>query len=521
MTSPTSHFRPIGAALLAFGLLVSPAAAGPGDPVALSGDGAAMLARTLGSGAVPARSGEGRRLFEAVLASEAFRSGSVGPFDVHVLASAGRATKDANKLRDTVLATLAPASKLITQLWPAGGGGLISATRFPVVLVPDRQAWLQLVDLLDHCERAGYSGWAPANTLAAPEVRSGEVARTWEVQIFDLSHETLASRRDAWLKHGVGYYSLAFVANRALRQGAWGLVPPWLSSGLSDELDIAAYGVAWAGEESWVSQTPGWSRSGWSGFVPEGMQPPPPVVGPPADLATTVTKTGDPWLSLDASRTRHWGELVADLKTAAPASFARAAESESFLPRDRAAARCLLHLMLADSTGMAELTALLDRSSVTPPNGMPGGEALPVIFARALGGVPEIDQLEALDTRALLTELGRPDLIERLEQWGAGDALALNDHRAQGAWLYRFTCDMETRSKIFRTFLEIEYVQQMAEWKALGPHLDSGLRSALKACKTFPSKPRDVAAAEQAFRSGLAHQENSTASAAPGSRPRR
>src|SRR6185503_20898676 len=111
---------------------------------------------------------------------------------------------------------LAPAADLVGKLWSADGKGLVSGTRFPVVLVPNRADYLQLVALLDHCERAGYSGWAPANVLDAPETQSAEVARTWEVQIFDMSHATIADRRAAWLKHGVGYYSVAFVANRAL-----------------------------------------------------------------------------------------------------------------------------------------------------------------------------------------------------------------------------------------------------------------------------------------------------------------
>jgi hypothetical protein len=508
-------FHPIGNALLALGLLVGPAFAGSGDPVTLSPGAVAMLVRTVGCPAATLKPGEGRSLFESVLACESFRSGSVGCFDVHVLATVGGAgATDAAKLRDTVLATLAPAAQQVSRLWPAGGGGLISAVRFPVVLVSNAKDYLQLVKLLEDCERAGYSGWSPANTLDSPDVLAAEVARTWEVQIFDLTNSTIAARRDDWLRHGVGYYSLAFVANRALRKGAWGLVPPWLSSGLTDELDIAAFGVAYVGQESWVSQTPGWSRSGWSGFVPEGSQPPPPIVGPPAELATTVSKTGNPWLGFDASRTRHWSELVADLKTAAPASFARAAQTESFLPRDRAAARCLLHLMLADGTGSAPFTALLDRASATPRNGMPDGDPLPVIFARALGGVPEVDRLETLDTRTLLTELSRPDLIERLEQLRADDALALKDHRQQAEWLYDQSCDLATRTRIFQTFLEIEYAQQMAEWKALGPHLDSGLRCVLKSCKTFPSKPKDVAAAEQAFRAGLAERADITSSAA-------
>jgi hypothetical protein len=144
-----------------------------------------------------------------------------------------------------------------------------------------------------------------------------------------------------------------------------------------------------------------------------------------------------------------------------------------------------------------------------------------VIFARALGGIPEVDRLEALDTRALLTELGRQDLIERLEQSRAADALALSDHRAQSAWLYdQPAYDDATRNGLFQAFLEIEHLQQMAEWKALEPHLDSGLRSALKACKDFPTQDRSVAAVTQAFRVGLAKRADETEAGAPSTKAR-
>jgi hypothetical protein len=517
MVTQLSTLRRFGRLVLAVALTSAPTLAGPGGQAGITAGGESMLKRALGPEAAPAAPGGGRELFEAVLASAAFRSGSVGLFDVHVLVGSGSAAgREAEKLRDQVLVTLDPASALVSKLWPADGEGLVSATRFPVVIASNRTDYLQLVALLDHCERSGYSGWAPANQLDTPEARAAEVARTWEVQVFDLSHAIIAGHRAAWLKHGVGYYSLAFVANRALRKGAWGLVPPWLSSGLTDELDIEAYGQAWVGQDSWVSQTPGWYRSGWSGFVPEGSRPPDPVVGPPADLAVTVKKTGDAWLDYEASRTRHWSELLADLTTEAPASFARAAEAESFLPRDRAAARCLLHLMLARADGGPGLTALLDHPANTAANGMPDSDALPAIFARALGGLPEIDRLEALDARTLLTELGRHDLIERLEQVQAGAALALSDHRKQSAWLYAHECDSATRNMLFQSFLEIEYLQQMAEWKALGPHLDSGLRTALKACKAYPSRDRDLAAVAQAFQAGLVQRADDTPAAASG-----
>jgi hypothetical protein len=507
--------------VLAIAALVAPAAAGPDQPAPLSAGAQAMLKRTLGAAAQPARPGEGRQLFEAVLASASFRSAAVGPFDVHVLAGEGPAAgKAAEGLRDTVLATLAKATDVVMRFWPSGGEGLVSATRFPVVIAAEHADYLQLVALLDHCERAGYSGWAPTNSLDSPDVLGAEVARTWEVQVFDLSHDVIANRKQEWLTHGVGYYSLAMVANRALRRGAWGLVPPWLSAGLIDECDIAAYGEAWVGEEGWTSQTPGWSRTGWAGFVPQGAVPPAPLAGPPATLATTVAKTGDPWLDPKASRTRHWTELLADLKTEAPASFARAAETESFLPRDRASARCLLHLMLSGGAGRPSLTALLDRPPHAPADGMPDSEPLPVIFARALGGVPDVDRLEALDTRALLTELARPDLVVRVEQDGGAGALALSDHRAQSAWLYKQRCDAATRSRLYQAFLEIEYVQQMAEWRVLGLHLDAGLRAALGAARTFPKDEKATAQATAALRAGLAAPVG-TPTAAPPVKPSR
>ena len=334
--------------------------------------------------------------------------------------------------------------------------------------------------------------------------RAAEVVRTWEVQLFDLDHEVIADRRKAWLEHGLGYYALAFTVNRALRRGAWGLVPPWLAHGLIDELDIAAHGKAWVGQESWVQQTPGWFRPGWSGFVPQGMTPPPVVRGPPADLATTVEAGGDPWLSFDDSTSRHWTSLRTDRDTEVPFSFARSAEQEAFLPRDRAAARCVLHLMrLSAEAGGPGLTALLDDEVATPRDGMPDSEPLPVLFARALGGVPEVDRLEGLSTAALLSELGRDDLARRLEEDGGADALELSDHRAQSAWLARQRVDSHARQRLFTTFLEVEYVQQLAEWRAIAPHLDHALAAVLADTKRYPRRERDLAPVVETFRQAL------------------
>ena len=507
MTRQRIRLAKIGSIALAAYLTMVPASASQGGQVAISAGAESMLQRCLGSEAAPAASGGGRQLFEAVLASSVFRHGRVGPFDVHVLVGKrGSAVKDADKVRDAVLLALTPASDLIDRLWPAGGEGLISASRFPVVIATDRTDYLQLVALLDHCERAGYSGWAPGKMIDSSEARGAEFVHTWDVQVFDLTHPVIAERRDAWLKHGVGHYSLGFVATRALQRGAWGVVPPWLLAGLTDELDIAAYGEAWVCE------------GGWAGFHPNG-KPSMPQAGASADLEV-ARKSGKTWLARDASRTRHWRQLVADTKSRTSASFVPAADTDGCLPRDRAAARCLMHLLLQGSGGGPVLTSLLDRPVQTPADGMLDSDPLPVIFARALGGIPEVDRLEALDTRTLLTELGRQDLIERLEQSRAADALALSDHRAQSAWLYDQPYDGATRKGLFQVFLEIEHLQQMAEWKALGPHLDSGLRSALKACNDFPTQDRSVAAVTQAFRVGLAKRGDETEAGAPSTKAR-
>ncbi len=469
----------------------------------------ALLERALPEG-VPDRP-DGRELFTSVLASDLFASGSVGPFDLHVLVEDELSSrKAAEALRDELLETLRPAAELVERLWPAGGGGLVSDVRLPLVVAESQgkdRGFASVIELLDHCERLGYSDWLPANEVDTVANRTAEVVRTWEVQVFNMGHDVIRDRRKRWVSHGVGYYALAFVANRSLRRGAWGLVPPWLANGLIDELDIAAYGEAWVGQESWVRQTPGWFRPGWSGFVPQGSTPPPPVTGPPADLAVTVSKTGDPWLDFGASEDRHWGDLVNDLKTEAPASFARAAATESFLPRDRAAARCLLHLLLETPPGGTPLTALLDDPVSTPRDGMPDSDPLPVIFSRALGGVPEVDRLEALDSRALLEELGRGDLVAQLEKAGAGEALALSDHREQSRWLARQPqFDSRTRGVVFNLFLEIEYAQQMAEWRALAPRLDGGMAAALGASRKFPERARDLEKVASAFAEGVTRE---------------
>jgi len=465
----------------------------------------ALLEQTLPELGQEGRVRDGGELFRRVMATERFASGSVGPFDVHVfVADRVDNERKANALRDDLVEALEPSAELIKRLWPADDGdeGLISGARLPIVVADGDDAFAQLIELVDYCERVGFSGWAPANAVDTTLNRAAEVVRTWDVQLFNLAHRTIDDRRKEWISRGVGYYSLAFVANRALRRGAWGLVPPWLAHGFIDELDIAAHGRAWVGQSSWERQTPGWYREGWSGFVPKGSSPPPPISGPPADLAVTVKNTGDPWLDFDSSEGRHWTELVADRRTEAPASFQRAAESESFMPRDRAAARCLLHLMLQVAPGEQDFASLLDDPVSTPRDGMPDSEPLPVLFSRALGGVPEVDRLESLSSFDLLKELEREDLLYALK--GAEEALKLSDHRKQSLWLSRQTLDQASRVKYFNAFLEIEFAQQMAEWKAIAPHLDHALTETLLATKRYPKRDRDLKKAAGAFREALA-----------------
>ena len=499
----------IRSALVGLGLCLAPlaASAAPQEPN-LPAPVLEFVRRALPEGLAETPR-DGRTLFSQVLAGPAFVRGAAGPFDVFVfVGDALPTTVDAFKVMDQVLHTLQPAVDQIGRRWPEGGGGLISAARLSLVIVDpgkNGESYRQILALLEQCEQLGFSGWAPAAAVDTPANRSAELARTWEVQVHNLAHPTIAERREKWLDHGAGYYALSFVANRALLQGAWGLVPPWLAQGLIDELDIAAYGEAWIGQEAWVESTPGWFRPGWSGFLPEGALPPPPEAGPVIALSMKV-KNGDSWLDFEASRTRHWTDLVGDRKSETPASFARSAEHESFLPRDRAAARCLMALMLEIAPDqIGSLTALLDRPVHLNTDGMPDSDALPVIFSRALGGLPEVDRLESLATRALLEELGRSDLVQRFTALGADAALELSDHREQSRWLYGETrFSTEDRAAIFKAILETEYAQQMAEWKALSARLDRALEASLKAGRAYPTKPREIAKVAEAFRAGLA-----------------
>jgi hypothetical protein len=439
-------------------------------------------------------------LFEGALQSDAFVHAATGPLDVYVHRSGPlEGAKAARKTLEQAVAGLAPAGALLAREF-GREQGVLSERRFPLLLAGGA-GFAECVALLDHCDA---SGWKPTNAVWTHDAAEQIVVRTWDVQVLNLDHKDASSMGKAFLAHGVGYYTLAHLTHRLLRQGAWGTVPPWLAQGLIDELDIEAYGKSWVGGESFEAYTPGWHREGWSGFVPKGARPPPPVTGPPADLGTTVKRTGDSWTDRNESATRHWSDLLADRKSAAPASFAFMAQTESFLPRDRAYARCALDLMLFVSRGQeASLLELLDQVSDTPGHGMPMSDPLPVLFARALGGVQEVDRLEALGTEALLEEIGQPELIERARQLGGAGALALSDHREQAAWLYRQSLDADARRRLFDLFLEVEYWQQLREWQAIGQALDRATDAALGASRSYPSREKEQAKVSEAFRAAL------------------
>ncbi|HZM01277.1 MAG TPA: hypothetical protein VFD43_13605, partial [Planctomycetota bacterium] len=293
----------------------------------------------------------GRALLDRVLGSPVFLHEAVGPFDVYVLLADELASRTAAQK------TLARAVEGLTPLVPVMAlhfgreSGLISGRRLPIVLCAadatrEVNAFDSLIALLDHCE-SGPGSWTASNgTLWNDGMRQSMVVRTFDVQLVNLGHADARARGDELFAHELGYLTLAHLAHGLIRQGSWGLVPPWLDQGLIDELDIQAFGESWVGESSWEQTTEGWFRPGWEGFLPEGVAPPPPVTGPPADLATTVRETGDAWARRSRSATRHWEDLSADLSSKFPASLAFMAEHNSFLPRDRAYARCLMHLLL-------------------------------------------------------------------------------------------------------------------------------------------------------------------------------
>jgi hypothetical protein len=448
---------------------------------------------------------DGRLLFRAVLDSEAFRHGTAAGFTIYAIASDPAAATGLIAAAQKGLEPLGTIEGLVTS----GGDGSGSAPTQSIVLAQSKADFERVLALLDHCEELGFSKWKPDNLLWTPENRDAEVARTWEVQVFNLQHPAISERSEQWFEHGIGYYTLAHLVNRAVRQGAWGLSPPWFDQGLIDELDIQAYGTAWVGAEGWVVETEGWFRPGWSGFLPTGVAPPPAPSGPPKDLATTVKKTGDPWADRERSADRHWAELVDDRRSAAPASFAYMAEHQSFLPRDRAYARCALHMLLAldESAGGPTFWARLQDRKAVAPDGMPPSDPLTVIVADALGGVPDVARFEALPLSDVLAETKQDALAARLTELEADGLLALTDHREQSRWLYeQWKGQMAYRGEMFRLIMEAEQAQQLHEWGLIGKYLDRGMAGLLAACPKFPTTDAERAAALQAFRAGFTQE---------------
>ncbi len=504
-------------ALLTAALLTATApsarAAAPGDPnrdVRL----AELLDAVYPEG-VEAAPTAGRELFLAVLGdAEQFEHRAVGPFDLYLYKIDGQAKeRTAQKTADKLADGLAPLVPFMDRHFgEADGTGLMSGRRFPIVVAESlrdqgQQGFDRLVALLDRCEDLGFSDWKPVNEVWSNGQRAAEVVRTWEVQLFNLGDEVIADREKEWFAHGIGYYTIAHMTNRMLRRGAWGTAPPWLAQGLIDELDIEAYGEAWVGSDTWERQVPGWHRQGWSGFVPKGSSPPPAVTGPPADLAVTIRNTGDSWAHRSNSPTRHWEDLATDRKSEAPASFAFMARNESFLPRDRAYARCVLHLMLAVAPHEQgpSLVSLLDDEVSTPHHGMPDSEPLTVLFAEALGGVPAVDELETEGLEDMLAIIGRSDIADRIRALGAKDMLRVADHRAQAQWLYGTSkFDLATRGELFNLILEAEYYQQLHQWELIGQALDRGAGAVLASAKRYPKRDKDRQKISTTFWSALA-----------------
>ncbi len=508
----------IGMCVALAATLALPARAG--DPVVerLSG---ALLDEALGAGRAEAPA-PGRELFRNVLASEAFDGQAVGPLDVYVRVADGlRKPKDAQRTLDQAVEGLQPAADLLAARL-GQPSGKAAGRRFAVVLCSsniDKQqvAFSEVLALLDACEDGAFSGWKPDQAVfSAANVRAPAV-HTWEVLLVNLAHAEARDAR-AWLAHGVGYRLLAAVANRLLACGAFGAVPAWLQQGLADELDIAAYGQAWvagaeSSEYSWSQG--GWRKTGWEGFLPEGAVPPPPVYTPPPPMTVKLQKhvSDDGWIARDDSATRHWSRLAADIGDDAPPSLQRAAVAQEHSPRDRAYGRLVLHLVLQQAGRPAnapDLLAALDRKPAPVPGGVRPGEPLTVVVARALGGVAELDALEAETLEQQLVAASRPEVVDELRQLGAAPLLALRDHREQSAWLYRqHAFDARKRQRIFDIIVQSEQVQQLREWEVLGAALDRGAQAALAGRGSYPKGADQLVEALQAFREALASHPTS------------
>lgn len=474
----------------------------------------ALLAAAFPDGLEGQPSG-GRELFLAALQSEAFVHESAGPFDVYVYVADGlKKTKSARKTAKAAAEGLA----LLVPVMQSNFGrqdGLISGRRFPIVLTDadlskDEPAYEHVLALLDRCEEGDFSGFKPDMPIWNHDNRSLSVFFTWEVQLLNVGHEEIAQHGKSWFDHGLGYHVINLVVNRMFARGAWGPPPPWMMTGLVDELDIQAYGEAWvaAGESSsWSSSTAGWQRTGWSGFVPKGSSPPPPVMGPPPSLSTKFTSkvSSDQWIGRKQSGTRHWTALAADRGSEAPVSLRLMAVGQSFGPRDRAYSRCVMHLML-DLVPMQDrdLLSALDTESRVTRTGMRDGDPLPVVVARVLGGVPAVDEVEALTLEELLISIERTDLIESIRKLGGEGMLSIEDHREQAEWLYtQRAFDDRTRLSLYLKIAEIENYQQLREWELLGDVLDRAAGAALEASSAYPKKRNRVEQIGEAFRGAL------------------
>jgi hypothetical protein len=459
----------------------------------------------------------GRDLFHAVLESPAFVGAAVGPLDVRVrIADKLKKPKDAQHTLEQVVEGLKPVASLLAERF-GRADGLVSGHRFKVVLASSDvdggdTAFGEILALLDQCEDGGYSGWKPDLPVSNATNEHAAVVQTWEVLVFNLSQPEAVSSGKTWLAHGVGYRVLNFVSNLLLQFGAYGPVPPWLQQGLADELDIDAYGQAWvAGGESssWSSSTSGWSKQGWEGFLPEGQSPPPPVFTPPTPLSHSEEShvSDDGWISRGDSATRHWSKLVADLRGDAPPSLQRAAAARADTPRDRAYARLVLHLLLTPEGRPADVPDLLESLDHRPdptPGGLRGGEPLTVVFGRALGGVPELDALEAQTLQEQLTAEARSDVADDIRSLGAAEMLDIKDHRDQSRWLYQHAdIDSQRRLSLFEIIIDSENVQQFREWEVLGAELDRAAQAAMGRSKVYPKDPAALAAVVGAFRGSM------------------
>ncbi|MED5329856.1 MAG: hypothetical protein VX916_01040 [Planctomycetota bacterium] len=438
-----------------------------------------------------------RWLFMDVLSTPVFQRKEVGPFDLAVFSADGlKDPAKAEKVLNLAATSLAKVAKVVESSFTDRESDL-GKQRFPIVLLSsDRAAgdgaFDEMVALLEWCD-GSWTSWGEANgSLWTDEKRNAQVVRTWEVLLINLGEPAATGLGGDFLDHGVGYQAIVHLVNRVIRKGSWGNVPPWLAHGLIDEMDIQAFGEAWVGGDAYEKITAGWSRPGWSGFVPEGQLPPPPVRGPPKDLAVTVRETGESWGRRSASGERHWADLATDRESAAPASFAFMAQNESFLPRDRAFARCAIHLLLRTSmSGRGrDLIAALDRAFEVRADGMPGAPPLPSVVAWSLGGIAGIDALEEMSLGDFLQGLGRDDLLKKVRDMGGEGVLPLADHRDQSRWLYeQVDLGQEERAALFDVFLEVEYHQQMVAWELVGESFDRAVEASLNVTSEFPSDP--------------------------------